>query len=66
MGPVLLLAIIAIVASLAWRGARTERRRAVKALKDAEAALDKRPGGSVTLERDPATGVYRAPRERRS
>ena len=66
MGPVLVLAIIAIVAGLAWRGARTERRRAVNALKDAKAALDKRPGGSVTLERDPATGVYRAPRERRS
>ena len=66
MGPILVLAIIAVVASLAWRGARRERSRVVNALKDAEAALDKRGGSSVTLERDPATGVYRAPRERRS
>jgi hypothetical protein len=66
MGPVLVLAIIAVVASLAWRGARHERKRVATALKNAEAALDKRPGTSVTLERDPATGVYRTPRERRS
>ena len=66
MGPILVLAIIAIIASFAWRGARHERKRAVDALKDAEAALDKRSGTAVTLERDPATGVYRAPRGRRS
>ena len=66
MGPVLVLAVIALVASFAWRGARREHSRVVNALKDAEAALDKRSGTSVTLERDPATGVYRAPRGRRS
>ena len=66
MGPVIILAIIAIVASFAWRGARYERKRVVKALKDAEATLGKRSESSVTLERDPATGVYRAPRSRRS
>lgn len=66
MGPIVILAVIAVVASFAWRGARHERKRAVDALKDAEAALGKRAGSSVTLERDPATGVYRAPRERRS
>jgi hypothetical protein len=66
MGPILVLAVIAVVASFAWRGARHERKRAVDALKDAEAALGKRASSSVTLERDPATGVYRAPRGRRS
>ncbi len=66
MGPVLVLGVIALLASFAWRGAWRENKRVADALKDAEAALDKRSGASVTLERDPATGVYRAPRERRS
>ena len=66
MGPVLVLAVIAIVASFAWRGARREHQRVVDALRDAEAALDKRSGTAVTLERDPTTGVYRAPGKRRS
>ena len=66
MGPVLVLGVIALLASFAWRGHRRDRERVADALKDAEAALDKRASASVTLERDPATGVYRAPRERRS
>jgi hypothetical protein len=66
MGPVLVLAVIAVVASFAWRGARRERQRVADALKNAEAALNKRANTAITLERDPATGVYRAPRERRS
>jgi len=66
MGPVIVLAALAVVASFAWRDARREHQRVVDALKDAEQALDKRGSGSVTLERDPATGVYRAPREKRS
>jgi Mg2+/citrate symporter len=66
MGPVLVLGVLAVLASFAWRGAKREHRRVVNALKDAEAALDKRSGASVTLERDPATGVYRAPRQRGS
>ena len=66
MGPVLALAIIAIIATFAWRGARREHQRVVDDLKNAEAALDKRAGTAVTLERDPATGVYRAPGKRRS
>ena len=66
MGPVLVLGILAVLASFAWRGAKREHRRVVEALKDAESALDKRSGASVTLERDPATGVYRAPRQGRS
>ena len=65
MGPIVILAVIAIVVSFGWRGARREHQRVVNALKDAEASLDKRPGKSVTLERDPATGVYRAPNQRR-
>jgi hypothetical protein len=66
MGPVIVLAALAVAASFAWRGARREHQRVVDALKDAEKALDKRTGSSVTLERDPATGVFRAPRQRRS
>jgi hypothetical protein len=66
MAPVIVLAAIAILASFAWRGAKREHRRVVDALKNAEAALDRRSGTAVTLERDPATGVYRAPRDRRS
>ena len=65
MGPVIVLAALAVAASFAWRGARREHQRVVNALKDAEQALDKRSSGSVTLERDPATGVFKAPGERR-
>jgi hypothetical protein len=62
MGPFVIVALIAVVASLGWRGVRKEHKRVVETLKDAEASLDKR--APVTLEKDPDTGVYRAPRRR--
>lgn len=58
----LVVAALAVVAALGWRGVRREHKRVVDALKDAEASLDKR--APVTLEKDPRTGVYRAPKRR--
>ncbi|MBZ0229128.1 MAG: hypothetical protein K8F58_11865 [Bauldia sp.] len=62
MGPVITLAIIALVVGFGWRSMRREHGRVVDALKKAEASLDRR--APVTLEKDPETGVYRAPRRR--
>ncbi len=59
MGPVLILAAIALAAGLGWRSVRREHSRVVDALKKAEAAVGKRAAKTVTLEKDPATGVYR-------
>jgi hypothetical protein len=67
MNPILILILLVVIAALGWRGVRRERRRVTAALREAEAALQKRKQGgreSLTLERDPATGVYRPPRER--
>jgi hypothetical protein len=60
MGPLLIAGLIAVVAALGWRGVRSERSRVAEALKRAEASLDKK--APVTLEKDPKTGVYRAPK----
>jgi hypothetical protein len=60
----LLLLIVVVVVALGWRGVRRERDRVAKALKEAEASLQKqKPSGreSLTLEQDPKTGVYRRP-----
>jgi hypothetical protein len=62
MIPILVVGIVAVVAVLGWRGVRREHARVIGALKKAEAALDKR--APVTLEKDPETGVYRAPKRR--
>ena len=64
MNPFFLLVILVVIAALGWRGVRRERERVANALKEAEAALRKRrPAArdSLTLERDPKTGVYRPP-----
>ena len=63
MGTVVIFAIAAAIAVLGWRGVKSEHKRVVTALKDAEAALSKRAtAGTVTLEKDPQTGVYRPPK----
>lgn len=62
MGPVITLAIIALVVGFGWRSMRREHSRVVDALKKAEASLDKR--APMTLEKDPATGVYKPSRRR--
>jgi hypothetical protein len=62
MNPILPVIVLAAVAILGWRGVRRERERVAAALKDAEAALQKRKAAareSLTLEKDPKTGVYR-------
>jgi hypothetical protein len=60
MGPVVILAVIALAAGFGWRSVRREHRRVVNALKDAEEAVGKRASKkTMTLEKDPATGVYR-------
>jgi hypothetical protein len=67
MNPFFLLVLLAVIAALGWRGVRRERARVASALKEAEAALQKRRATgqqSITLERDPKTGVYRPPAER--
>jgi hypothetical protein len=64
MNPFFLLLILVVIAALGWRGVRRERERVAAALKEAEAALQKqKPAAreSLTLERDPKTGVYRPP-----
>ena len=64
MSPIFLLVVVAAVAALGWRGVRRERDRVASSLKEAEAALRKRKPAaqeSLTLERDPKTGVYRPP-----
>ena len=58
MGPVITLGVIALLVGFGWRSMRREHSRVVKALKQAEASLDKR--APMTLEKDPETGVYRA------
>jgi hypothetical protein len=60
MGPLIIAGLIAVVATLGWRGVRSERSRVAEALKRAESSLDKK--APVTLEKDPVTGVYRAPK----
>jgi hypothetical protein len=67
MNPFFILLLLVVIAALGWRGVRRERQRVTAALREAEAALQKRKSAgreSLTLERDPATGVYRPPRER--
>jgi hypothetical protein len=62
MNPFVILLVLAVIAILAWRGGRRESARVKEALKDAEAALEKRRAASrrsIALERDPKTGVYR-------
>ncbi len=56
MGLLLTILVVAVVGLLAWRGARTRleeigRARPRKGRRDA----------TVTLEKDPRTGVYRTP-----
>jgi hypothetical protein len=62
MGPLLILAGVALAVGFGWRSLRREHSRVVSALKDAQSAVSKR--APVTLEKDPKTGVYRAPRDR--
>jgi hypothetical protein len=62
MNPFFILVILVVIAALGWRGVRRERARVASALREAEAALQKRNDMSrraVTLERDTKTGVYR-------
>jgi len=60
MGSALIFAVAAAVAIIGWRGVRAQHRKVSEALKQAEAALNRRAGPSaVTLEKDPKTGVYR-------
>ena len=60
MSPVVILAIIALAVGFGWRSMRRENARVAEALKKAEAAVKKRaPAKTVTLEKDPRTGVYR-------
>lgn len=59
MGPILILAVIALAAGFGWRSVRREHNRVVNALKQAEAAVAKRGPKTVRLEKDPATGVYK-------
>jgi hypothetical protein len=61
MGPILILAAIALAAGFGWRAVKREHTRVVDALKKAESALDKR--APMTLEKDPTTGVYRPRRK---
>jgi hypothetical protein len=64
LNPFFLLVILVVIAALGWRGVRREKTRVTNALREAEAALQKRKPAaqrSVTLERDPKTGVYRPP-----
>jgi hypothetical protein len=66
MNPFVILVILVVIAALGWRGVRRERRRVAAALREAEAALQNKKAasrGSLTLERDPKTGVYRPPGE---
>ncbi len=62
MGPVVILAVIALAVGFGWRSVKREHQRVVNALKKAETAVGKRGSKTVTLEKDPATGVYK-PRE---
>jgi hypothetical protein len=67
MNPFFLLLLLVVIAVLGWRGVRRERERVAKALKEAEASLQKQKTGgreSLTLEQDPKTGVYRRPGDR--
>jgi hypothetical protein len=67
MSPFFLLLILVVIAVLGWRGVRRERERVAKALREAEASLQKQKTGgreSLTLEQDPKTGVYRPPGDR--
>ena len=57
MGTFVVILVIAVVAFYGWRKFRREHDKVVAALRQAEAALDKR--SPVTLEKDPETGVYR-------
>lgn len=57
MGPILTIAVVAVVAALSWRALRREYGKVMSSLKDAESALSKRT--PETLVRDPKTGVYR-------
>lgn len=57
MGTAIVIVLIAIVGFYGWRKFRHEHEKVVAALRQAEAALDKR--SPVTLEKDPKTGVYR-------
>lgn len=62
MSPVVILAIIALAVGFGWRSMRREHARVADALKKAEAAVNKRAPAkakTVTLEKDPRTGVYR-------
>jgi hypothetical protein len=60
MSPVVILAIIALAVGFGWRSMRREHARVSAALKKAEAAVNKRaPAKTVTLEKDPRTGVYK-------
>jgi hypothetical protein len=60
MSPVVILAVIALAVGFGWRSMRREHARVSEALKKAEAAVNKRaPAKTVTLEKDPATGVYK-------
>ena len=58
MVTIAIIALIAVVAILGWRGVKIEQSRVSAKLKRAEAKVDKR--ASLTLDKDPKTGVYRA------
>ena len=58
MVTITIIALIAVVAILGWRGVKIEQRRVAAKLKRDEAKVDKR--APLTLDKDPRTGVYRA------
>lgn len=62
MVQILIVGAIAAIAILGWRGVRSRYDRAMSDLRKAQGALDKK--APMTLERDPITGVYRAPKRK--
>lgn len=65
MGPLMALVLGGMSAWLGYRRYRDEVDRIAAALKEAERSLDKRARAQApTLEKDPATGVYRPARKR--
>jgi type II secretory pathway pseudopilin PulG len=61
MLPIAIVGLVAVVAILGWRGVKSEQKRVAEKLRQAEARAHKR--APLTLEKDPETGVYRAPKD---
>ncbi|MHA1157664.1 MAG: hypothetical protein ACTSP2_02800 [Alphaproteobacteria bacterium] len=57
MTTLLIIGLVAFVGFMAWRGARTRLDEAHRVIKRRKTARD----ATVTLKKDPRTGVYRAP-----